>query len=75
MFPEKEGYTAIDAAVKLFNHQEVPQHIVSPTAPMIGDEWKKYYDYDGTTRTIKWEAVNALAAPAKCMKTAADLKK
>ena len=42
---------------------------------MIGEDWKKYYDYDGTTRTIKWDAVNALKAPDKCMKTAADLKK
>lgn len=75
MFPEKEGHTAIDAAVKLFNQEKVPQHIVSPTAPMNGDDWKKYYSYDGTTRTIKWDAVNALTPPAKCMKTAADLKK
>jgi ribose transport system substrate-binding protein len=74
MFPEKNGFTAIDAAVKLFNNEAVPEHIVSPTAPMIGEEWKKYYDYDGTTRTIKWDAVNALKAPDKCMKTAADLK-
>ena len=75
MFPEKDGFTAIDAAVKLFNNEEVPEHIVSPTAPMIGEDWKKYYDYDGKTRTIKWDAVNALQPPAKCMKTAADLKK
>ncbi|RWP36311.1 sugar ABC transporter substrate-binding protein [Mesorhizobium sp.] len=75
MFPEKEGYTAIDAAVKLFNGEEVPEHIVSPTAPMKGDDWKKYYDYDGTVRTIKWDAVNALQPPEKCMKTSADLKK
>ncbi|TIU13995.1 MAG: sugar ABC transporter substrate-binding protein, partial [Mesorhizobium sp.] len=75
MFPEKEGYTAIDAAVKLFNGEEVPEHIVSPTAPMNGDDWKKYYDYDGTVRTIKWDAVNALQPPEKCMKTSADLKK
>ncbi|WP_291743567.1 sugar ABC transporter substrate-binding protein [Bauldia sp.] len=74
MFPEKNGYTAIDAAVKVFNNEEVPPHIVSPTAPMIGDEWSKYYDYDGTTRSIKWDAVNALVPPAKCTKTAADLK-
>lgn len=75
MFPEKEGYTAIDAAVKLFNGEEVPEHIVSPTAPMNGDDWKKFYDYDGTTRKIKWDAVNALQPPEKCMKTSADLKK
>ncbi|MES0098658.1 sugar ABC transporter substrate-binding protein [Mesorhizobium sp. M0019] len=75
MFPEKEGYTAIDAAVKLFNGEQVPEHIVSPTAPMNGDDWKKFYDYDGTTRKIKWDAVNALQPPEKCMKTSADLKK
>lgn len=75
MFPEKEGFTTIDAAVKLFNGEQVPEHIVSPTAPMTGDDWKKYYDYDGKTRTIKWDAVNALQPPAKCMKTSADLKK
>ncbi|MDR3372129.1 MAG: sugar ABC transporter substrate-binding protein [Ancalomicrobiaceae bacterium] len=75
MFPEKEGFTAIDAAVKLFNGEAVPEHIVSPTAPILGDSWKAYYDYDGTTRTIKWAAVNALKPPAKCMQTSADLKK
>jgi ribose transport system substrate-binding protein len=75
MFPEKEGYTAMDAAVKVFQKQEVPEHIVSPTAALVGEDWKKYYDYDGSTRTIKWDAVNALQPPAKCMKTAADLKK
>jgi len=75
MFPEKEGFTAIDAAVKLFNGEAVPEHIVSPTAPMMGDEWKKFYDYDGSARKIKWDAVNALQPPAKCMKTSADLKK
>jgi len=53
----------------------VPPHIVSPTAALVGDDWKKYYDYDGKTRNIKWDAVNALQPPAKCMKTAADLKK
>jgi ribose transport system substrate-binding protein len=75
MFPEKEGYTTIDAAVAVFQGKEVPPHIVSPTAALVGDDWKKYYDYDGKTRTIKWDAVNALQPPAKCMKTAADLKK
>ncbi|MDR3493509.1 MAG: sugar ABC transporter substrate-binding protein [Ancalomicrobiaceae bacterium] len=75
MFPEKEGFTTIDAAVKVFNGEPVPEHIVSPTAPIIGDSWKTYYSYDGTTRSIKWDAVNALKPPAKCMETSADLKK
>ena len=73
MFPEKVGFTAIDAAVSLYNGEEVPEHIVSPTAPMIGDEWTKFYSVEGTTRTIDWEAVNAVEPPAACMKTAADL--
>ncbi|HZP19026.1 MAG TPA: sugar ABC transporter substrate-binding protein [Bauldia sp.] len=75
MFPEKEGYTTIDAAIALYQKKEVPEHIVSPTAPMMGDDWKKFYDVAGTTRTPKWDAINALTPPAKCMKTAADLKK
>ncbi len=74
MFPEKVGFTAIDAAVKVFNGEEVPPHIVSPTAPMLGDEWQKYYSVDGTTRSINWDAVNAVQPPAQCMKTSADLK-
>lgn len=75
MFPEKVGFTAIDAAVKLYNKEEVPNWIVSPTTPMLGDGWKKYYSVDGNVRTINWDAVNAVKAPDKCMKTAADLKK
>jgi ribose transport system substrate-binding protein len=74
MFPEKVGFTSIDAAVKLFNKEEVPAHIVSPTTPMVGaDGWKKYYTVDGNARTINWDTVNALVPAEKCMKTAADL--
>lgn len=74
MFPEKVGFTAIDAAVKLFNKEAVPAHIVSPTAPMIGTAgWEQFYSVEGTTRTINWDAVNAVVAPDACMKTAADL--
>lgn len=74
MFPEKVGFTAIDAAVKVFNGEEVPEHIVSPTTPMIGEDWKKFYSVEGTTRTINWETVNAVPVADACMKTAADLK-
>ncbi|MDB5562031.1 MAG: periplasmic binding protein/LacI transcriptional regulator, partial [Hyphomicrobiales bacterium] len=74
MFPEKEGFSAIDAAVKLFNKESVPEHIVSPSAAMVGVEgWKKYYSVDGNVRTINWDTVNALKPAAKCMKTSADL--
>jgi ribose transport system substrate-binding protein len=74
MFPEKEGFTAIDAAVKLFNKEAVPEHIVSPSAPMVGKEgWKKFYTVEGNVRTINWDTVNALQPAAKCMKTSADL--
>jgi ribose transport system substrate-binding protein len=74
MFPEKEGFTAIDAAVKLFNKERVPQHIVSPSAAIVGaDGWRKYYTVGGNARAIKWDAVNRLTPPAKCMKTSAQL--
>ncbi len=72
MFPEKEGFTAIDTAVKLFNKQSVPLHIVSPSAAIVGaDGWKKYYSVGENVRTIKWDAVNRLTPPANCMKTSA----
>jgi ribose transport system substrate-binding protein len=73
MFPEKVGFTVMDAAVSLFNGEELPEHIVSPTEPLIGEQWKEFYSVEGTTRTINWDAVNALQPPAACMKTAADL--
>ena len=70
MFPEKEGFTAIDAAVRLFNKQNVPQHIVSPSAAISGvDGWRRYYSVTGNVRQIKWDAVNRLMPPAKCMKS------
>ncbi|MCP4303317.1 MAG: sugar ABC transporter substrate-binding protein, partial [bacterium] len=74
MFPEKVGFTTIDAAVSIFNDEPVPEHIVSPTAPMVGDEWSQFYEYDGDSRTIIWDAVNAIQPADACMKTAADLK-
>ena len=74
MFPEKVGFSAIDAAVKVFNHEEVPLHLVSPTGPMVGkDGWKTYYDLADGVRTPKWDAINAIVPADKCMKTAADL--
>lgn len=73
MFPEKVGFTVMDAAVALYGGETLPEHIVSPTAPLIGEQWKDFYSVDGTTRTINWDAVNALQPPAACMKTAADL--
>ena len=70
MFPEKEGLTAIDAAVKMFNKERLPQQIVSPSAAIVGaDGWKRYYAVAGNVRTIQWDAVNRLTPPAKCMKT------
>jgi ribose transport system substrate-binding protein len=73
MFPEKVGFTVLNAAVSLFNGETLPIHIVSPTAPMVGDDWQQFYSVEGDVRTINWETVNALVAPDACMKTAADL--
>jgi ribose transport system substrate-binding protein len=73
MFPEKVGFTTLDAAVALFNGEDLPEHIVSPTAPMVGDEWQQFYSVEGDVRTINWDNVNQLEAPAACMMTAADL--
>lgn len=74
MFPEKVGHTAMDAAVAMFNGEELPEHIVSPTTPLDSETWSQYYNYDGSSRSIIWDTVNALEAPDQCMKYAADLE-
>lgn len=73
MFPEKVGFTAMDTAVAMFKGEELPEHVVSPTTPLTAETWKQYYEYDGHTRSIKWDAVNAVEAPDRCMKYASDL--
>ena len=73
MFPELIGFTAIDTAVTLFQGGELPEHVASPTAAINFEEATKYYSYDGVSRAIQWDAINALEAPDKCMKYASDL--
>lgn len=73
MFPEKIGFTAIDTAVALFNGEDVPEYVLSPTAAITFEEVSTYYSYDGETREIQWDAVNALEAPEQCMMYASDL--
>ena len=74
MFPEKVGFTAMDTAVAMYNGEDLPEHIVSPTATLDAESWRQYYEYDGTSRSIIWDAVNALEAPAECMMYASDLQ-
>lgn len=73
MFPEKIGFTSIDTAVSVFQGGDASGHIVSPTAAISVDEATKYYKFGDNTREIQWDAVNALEAPAACMKYASDL--
>ena len=73
MFPEKIGYSLVDTAVALFQGQELPEHVVSPTTAVTLEDVFQYYSYDGTTRQIQWDAVNALPVPGACMKYASDL--
>lgn len=74
MFPEKVGFTAIDAAVAMFRGEELPEHIVSPTHVLTAETATDFYAYDGESREIQWDAVNALEPPAECMKYASDLE-
>ncbi|RVT82728.1 sugar ABC transporter substrate-binding protein [Rhodobacteraceae bacterium CCMM004] len=73
MFPEMIGYTSIDTAVALFQGEDLPEHVVSPTTAVNVDNVTDFYSYDGESRQIQWDAVNALEAPAQCMKYASDL--
>ena len=75
MLPEKNGFTCIDAAVSLYKGEEVPEHIVSATVALTKTTWENLYglDADGN-RYPKWDAINAVAAEAKCTKYTPDSK-
>lgn len=73
MFPEKVGFTAVDAAVAMFNGEDLPEHIVSPTHTLTIETYGQFYAYDGESRSIIWENVNALEAPETCMMYGSDL--
>lgn len=73
MFPEAIGYTSIDTAVALFMGEDVVEHVVSPTSAVTLDTVGQFYEYDGESRQIQWDAVNALEIPGQCMKYASDL--
>ena len=73
MFPEMVGRSAIDAAVAMYRGEELPEHIVSPTTTLTAESAFEYYDFDGESRSISWELVNALEPAEQCMKYASDL--
>lgn len=73
MFPEKIGFTAIDTAVALFNGEDVAEYVISPTTPLTLEDVSSFYSFDGESRQIQWDAVNALGAPEQCMMYASDL--
>jgi len=73
MFPEKVGFTSMDAAVAMFNGEDLPEHIVSPTHTLTPETALEFYDFDGESRQINWQRVNELEAPDQCMKYASDL--
>ncbi|WP_434362513.1 sugar ABC transporter substrate-binding protein [Parasalinivibrio latis] len=73
MFPEKVGFTTMDTAVALYNKENLPEHVVSPTYTLNLENFSRFYSYDGKARKIKWDEVNGLVPPAKCMKYASDL--
>lgn len=73
MFPEKIGYSLTDTAVAMFQGEDLPEHVVSPTTAVTAEDVGQYYTYDGESREIQWDAVNALPVPATCMKYASDL--
>jgi len=73
MFPEKVGFTSVDAAVSMFRGEELPEHIVSPTHTLTPETALDFYDFDGETRQINWDQVNSLQPAEQCMKYASDL--
>jgi ribose transport system substrate-binding protein len=68
MFPEAVGYEVINAAVKLFNKEKLPEHWVTPTFALTADNWTKYYTLKGEVRTINWDMVNKIPREPRATK-------
>jgi ribose transport system substrate-binding protein len=68
MFPEAVGYEAINMAVRLFNKESVPAHLVTPTFALTSENWNKYYSLVGEVRTINWDMVNKIPREPKATK-------
>jgi ribose transport system substrate-binding protein len=68
MFPEAVGYECINMAVKLFNNEKVPEHLVTPTFALTSENWNQYYSLVGEVRTINWDAVNKIPREPKATK-------
>jgi ribose transport system substrate-binding protein len=68
MFPEAVGYECINMAVKLFNNEKVPEHLVTPTFALTSENWNQYYSLVGEVRTINWDKVNKIPREPKATK-------
>jgi len=68
MFPEAVGYECINMAVKLFNKEKVPEHLVTPTFALTSENWNKYYSVSGEVRTINWDMVNKIPREPRATK-------
>ncbi len=62
--PEIVGPVCVEAAIAAYNHQALPQHIVTPYAIVTAETLPDFYAYQGKQWQLRWETVKErLAIP------------
>lgn len=59
MFPEIVGPTCVEAAIAAYNHQPLPQHIVTPYVILTAKSLLKFYVQNNDHWELRWEQVKA----------------
>lgn len=68
MFPEYVGLRCIDAAVKHYDGQSVPERDVTPTVSMTADNLEKFYPKVDGVWTPDFNAIAAIPKKERCTK-------
>jgi DeoR/GlpR family transcriptional regulator of sugar metabolism len=58
MFPEIVGPCCIEAAIAAFNHQELPQQLITPHIILTAETLPDFYEHTADGWQIRWETVS-----------------
>lgn len=58
MFPEIVGPCCIEAAIAAFNHQELPNQLITPHIILTAETLPEFYKYAADGWQIRWETVS-----------------
>lgn len=58
MFPEVVGPVCVEAAVRAYNEQPLPDHLITPYAVVTPETLPEFYDRGDSGWSLRWETIN-----------------